>query len=298
LEDFHVSHTQWLEKDKEQTMIDISGRSALDLLESSGRTSVFGKMFLALLIGQEGWYSSRCALTWKVKGTKYNRLYCQLAASTLRTGEIGSGLLPIMLPSPVSSDATTGAIIGKNDTFKVTSGLPRKVNQNGTDGSVGLGRIFQIMPGLLKTPTKMDGEVTSGKKNPVSGDSGKLEQEIMSGYEPTMMKLGLLPTAQARDWKGKSGGVQKGTDLPSIAEMLPTPTTRDWKDCFQSQEKLNDQFKKRDSLGIALTVGYLTGQTSQLNPLFVLEMMGFPPNWTELPFQSGEKNQSKPQETQ
>ena len=30
------------------------------------------------------------------------------------------------------------------------------------------------------------------------------------------------------------------------------------------------------------------GKTSQLNPQFVAEMMGFPPNWTELPFLSGE----------
>jgi hypothetical protein len=30
--------------------------------------------------------------------------------------------------------------------------------------------------------------------------------------------------------------------------------------------------------------------TSLLNPRFVAEMMGFPPNWTELPFLSGEKN--------
>jgi len=28
-----------------------------------------------------------------------------------------------------------------------------------------------------------------------------------------------------------------------------------------------------------------------------LEMMGFPPDWTELPFLSGETNQSKPLET-
>ena len=37
-----------------------------------------------------------------------------------------------------------------------------------------------------------------------------------------------------------------------------------------------------------------TGKPSQLNPLFVMEMMGFPPNWTVLPFQNGETNQSKP----
>ena len=32
-----------------------------------------------------------------------------------------------------------------------------------------------------------------------------------------------------------------------------------------------------------------TGKTSQLSPLFVEEMMGFPRNWTVLPFQSGER---------
>jgi len=32
-----------------------------------------------------------------------------------------------------------------------------------------------------------------------------------------------------------------------------------------------------------------TSKTSQLNPRFVAEMMGFPPNWTELPFQNGEQ---------
>jgi hypothetical protein len=39
------------------------------------------------------------------------------------------------------------------------------------------------------------------------------------------------------------------------------------------------------------------GKTSQLNPLFVLEMMGFPPDWTTLPFLSGGTNQLKQQVT-
>jgi len=39
------------------------------------------------------------------------------------------------------------------------------------------------------------------------------------------------------------------------------------------------------------------GKSSQLSPLFVEEMMGFPKNWTALPFQSGEENQSKHTET-
>jgi hypothetical protein len=53
-------------------------------------------------------------------------------------------------PTPVSSDGTTGAIIGKNDTFMETkNGMLRKYNQNGTNGSIGLARYVKFWP----TPT-------------------------------------------------------------------------------------------------------------------------------------------------
>lgn len=54
-----------------------------------------------------------------------------------------------MFPTPTSSDATTGSIIGKEDIFYQTKGLPRKINKNGKDFSVGLGRLVHIFP----TPT-------------------------------------------------------------------------------------------------------------------------------------------------
>jgi hypothetical protein len=34
-------------------------------------------------------------------------------------------------------------------------------------------------------------------------------------------------------------------------------------------------------------IQYQTGTTSQLNPLFVAEMMGFPTDWLTFPFQNG-----------
>jgi hypothetical protein len=40
-----------------------------------------------------------------------------------------------------------------------------------------------------------------------------------------------------------------------------------------------------------------SSKTSQLNPRFVAEMMGFPPNWTELPFLNGGQKASKDMET-
>lgn len=38
----------------------------------------------------------------------------------------------------------------------------------------------------------------------------------------------------------------------------------------------------------------VSGRSSQLNPLFVSEMMGFPVNWTVLPFLPGAEKASKP----
>jgi hypothetical protein len=78
--------------------------------------------------------------------------------------------------------------------------------------------------------------------------------------------------------------------------LLNTPTASDKNGgCTRSNSKLQ--------LGSSLVNemhGVLkqpTGKTSQLNPRFVAEMMGFPPNWTELPFLSGEQKVSKDTET-
>ena len=106
---------------------------------------------------------------------------------------------------------------------------------------------------LLKTPTVMDGHVTSGKKKAVSGDSGTLAQEIMSGYKPTIEKLGMLPTPNARDFKSPNRvDHSRGVTLP------------------EHLQRLQD------------------GKSFLPNPRFWAEMMGFPEKWTELPFQNGE----------
>ena len=54
------------------------------------------------------------------------------------------------VPTPTSSDGTSGAVIGKNDQFYPTrDGKPRKINQKGNDGAIGLGRLVLMWP----TPT-------------------------------------------------------------------------------------------------------------------------------------------------
>ena len=100
-EDFLVNHTQVQESDLEKKMTATSGRKCSERLKKFNHVGLWAKTFTDLLIGQEGWFSTKCRLTWSLKGTKYSRIYCQLAPSTLHTEEIGYGLLP----TPTCQDA-------------------------------------------------------------------------------------------------------------------------------------------------------------------------------------------------
>lgn len=133
----------------------------------------------------------------------------------------------------------------------------------------------------------------------------------------TFYPLEMLPTPTARSYKNgskledgrtkrkqKQGWTMELNDLATCG-MLPTPTTRDYKSSISPNGMMRKNGKLRnDALSnIPVMLGehctQRPGMTSQLNPLFVEEMMGFPLMWTTLPFlsQSGDKNQSKDMET-
>lgn len=143
-------------------MTAISGRKCLEQYEKSNPVGLLQRMFPALLVGQTGWYSNRCFLTWKMKVTKSHRLYFQLQASTPRTNGIGSGLLP----TPRTSDG----------------------NQPGIHGQGGQDLRTVIAMGFLPTPTTQDFK----RRGPNSKQQGLSE----AAYKK------LLPTPQARDYKG------------------------------------------------------------------------------------------------
>jgi hypothetical protein len=221
-------------------------------------------MFAASLVGIEGWYSTKCRLTWKLVGTKSSRLYFQLAVSTLPTEGIGFGLLPTPKATEIEEDY---------DQWKermIASGNPKNVGK--TTANIGTMARSGLLPTpkLLKTPCAMD--AYSGNLSKVEqkmGNSGTLAQEILSGF--AQRERGLLPTPASRDVKG--------------ANSMEHLSRKDKSEGNSHQDQLPNFIK------------LVTGETSQLNPRFVLEMMGFPPDWTELPFQSGETNQSKQPET-
>jgi hypothetical protein len=179
-------------------------------------------MSLVSQILMADWFSSRCALTWKLKGTKFNRLLFQLRPKTHRTEGIDAGLLPTpRAQEPGRTSEGYGASL--------------------TDVVKGYKKM-----GMLPTPQAMDSMTNPPRKITASG-------RIISN-------------------QGHNGSAPL-KDL-AMNGMLPTPRVFAYKDSATDRGKGN--------------LGEVTGAGSQLNPRFVAEMMGFPPNWTELPFQSGE----------
>jgi hypothetical protein len=150
--------------------------------------------------------------------------------------------------------------------------------------------------GMLPTPTAMDSTNATATMKSTQVKEGSMHSVTLA----RAMAMGILPTPNARDWKDTIGN---GKDAPSIGvtrgyslgqklnSMLPTPTASDQ---FSGTPILSDNYPRETDL--KHYVAQQIGKTSQLNPRFVAEMMGFPPNWTELPFQSGEQNQSKDME--
>lgn len=158
--------------DEVRRTIAISGRRCCERFGKSDPAGSWAKMFSESLVGRKDWYSSRCALIWKLKVTASSRTYFQLAVSMRRTGdtEHGSSLvlptvqtqglkicrngrmepLPLnLLPTPTVSDATIGSVISSKDRYVATStGIWRKIDERGANWSLGLSRmsLLHLLP--------------------------------------------------------------------------------------------------------------------------------------------------------
>lgn len=82
------------DKEKAQAMTVSSGLRCLKSYAKLRQGGSWGRTFLDCLVRTGGWYSSACALTWKMKATKSSRLFFQLVAKTRPTDGTECGLLP------------------------------------------------------------------------------------------------------------------------------------------------------------------------------------------------------------
>jgi hypothetical protein len=129
-----------------------------------------------------------------------------------------------------------------------------------------------------------------------------MEILVYKGYKPFTMPLdqmalrGLLPTPTAMDSTNatatmkstqvKEGSMHSVTLTRAMAMgMLPTPILQD----YTNSTFPPSQLKRGHIVGHLMREGI--SPHSQLNPQFVEEMMGFPTDWTLLPFLNGETNQ-------
>lgn len=162
------------------------------------------------------------------------------------------------------------------------------------------GFLLRMDHGLLPTPVAVD---MKGGMN-VPGKKYKRK----SGYMATALLRdlafsGLLPTPKAGD---SSGGSQK-VDGPTVTRpsgqtfstglrdqafsgLLPTPNHNLDKTSGLKAETWEKRIADNRQADLNMEIYQKTGSTSQLSPLFVEEMMGFPKYYTVLPFLDGEKN--------
>jgi hypothetical protein len=180
--------------------------------------------------------------------------------------------------------------------------------ENGGDVTLTTLMKYRHKMGLLPTPTAMDSTNATATMKSSQVKEGSMHSVTLC----RAMAMGMLPTPNSRDFKDaqtpekyqarKEKWLEKGINLqlslPQLVknQMLPTPTTALTKHSDKEAYWKNRKDKGRQQ-DLAMVVHNQVGYNSQLNPQFVLEMMGFPPDWTELPFLNGETNPSKPEET-
>jgi len=128
------------------------------------------------------------------------------------------------VPTPVASDAMLGAVIGKNDTFYTTStGMPRKVNQNGIDGSVGLSRLVQMWPTPVHSEARQGLQIRrDGKK----GTQQSLTTAVMTW--PTPRTAGMCGGSGSWDLLNKNTTIEEARLMGAGNGGQLNPTWVEW----------------------------------------------------------------------
>ena len=256
-EGFLASHFQRRESEGERKMTVNSGRKCFG---QYGRYDPLGSLVRTLLESYR-WYNPAVRLRWKVKPLCLKRMTRKRYSSKNTLSRPSAEILSVR-------DIPSSRFL-----FQLA------VSERHTRGT-GYGSLL---------PTVQ----TQGLK--VCDKNGKTR----------FMDVSLLPTPTARSYKngskitdGRSRRTMELNDL-AVSGLLPTPTMRDYQPSVSPTGLVRKKGKRRDDAlcNIPVMIGQHCqqndGKTSQLNPLFVEEMMGYPLMWTTLPFlsQNGDKSQ-------
>ncbi len=263
----------------------------------------------------EGWYSTKCALTWKILGIKSRPLLFLRARSMPCTNESEFGLLPTptVIDGVKTGDMTGSAKMLMGATMRSSGQQIQRTLSDAvqmevlkTNPALALELASKQFVKRTKLPTQeefVEWIKTLGTKKELATTLNLKLTTVEHWYRTD--KVGFShPSIQ--DWEAIKTHYPvpleldtKMTHQESIEwqGMLPTPSAFDCKNGMKPQTYLARK-KRHQEKGVNLQYALKqiaadisheqTGKISQLNPRFVAEMMGFPPNWTELPFLNGE----------
>lgn len=258
-----------------------SGPKCLESFARFERPTWWARTFAACLLSTP--FSSKlCVLSWKLKATTFNRFYFQLRVSALPTSATAFGLLPTpttdsaydrnaeyaqggmplayavkLLPTPQASDSKRGAAEAfVNERGKVER---KSVTANGRAFAPQLTDVVKFLP----TPTASSAD----------------QSATYYGGNLTLRGALLLPTPTVSGNHNRKGLSKKSGDGLSTAVkgMLGTPRASN------AMAKPLKPTGKDSKSRLEQQVAEQEQASGSLNPRFVAQMMGFPPDWCELP---------------
>lgn len=257
--------------------------------------------------------STKSVQTSKPKDIPSNRLLFQLVPSEHLTEETEFGLLPTVQTQglkqcnkkgktefvPLDLLPTPNAMDIAHKDMEINERGRRNPKRGKTDHSLGLEDM--AVAKLLPTPCSIEATKFTNTINPNSQMGQGLTALAVNGLLPTPTAMEVKHSNRVKGLKeqgvkgmySRKNGALRPNGLTDFLDFhyLLTPMAADGMRANMKMQALKNHNKENANLAeqIAHKVG---GGTSQLNPLFVEEMMGFPLMWTALPFlsQSGDKN--------
>ena len=249
-EDFHASLLALPGEEREKTITAISGHRCY---ERFGKLSPLGS-FVKTLLESELWWSPAKRLKWDAQTISSKRI----TYTERKAGSHSKKSARILKQQDIPSNRLIFRLaVSEHHTEENASGLLPTVQTQGLKRCNMKGKTEFMPLDLLPTPTAIDRGSGRINKSPSPG----------AAERPTLA-------------------------LAAIQGLLPTP-------CASEATKFTKKFNSKSQMGQSLTALACNGMvptqstrkktiggTSQLNPLYVEEMMGFPLMWTTLPFLS------------
>nr|WP_177219358.1 hypothetical protein [Pseudarcicella hirudinis] len=188
--------------------------------------------------------------------------------------------------------------------------MRQRAEKNGYKNGTKFGSLASqiVFGGLLPTPKASEGE--RGTERKLSIEHGKLVNRSPKGVKygigiRQLAEQGFLPTPVSSDatvgsvigkddtFKETSTGMPRkinrngasgSVGLARLVKLLPTPASSNYKGA-SSMEVLKARGRLKPVADNLVDQFAVPGKSSQLNPRFVMEMMGFPPNYCDSAFE-------------